>query len=221
MDPELTRPIKELKEKWALLPSFLQARGLVKQHIESFDYFLSHELRSIMEANKEIRCEADPKWFFRYKRIYLGAPSVNDRTDLAEMEITPHECRLRDLSYSACVYVDVAYLRGKDPVHCKRLPIGRIPIMLRSSRCVLRGKSERELEALKECPFDPGGYFIVKGTEKVILIQEQLSKNRIIIESDPKDNLCASVTSSTHERKSKTNIVTKHGKLLLKHNAFT
>ena len=31
----------------------------------------------------------------------------------------------------------------------------------------------------------------------------------------------ASVTSSTHERKSKTNIVTKHGRLLLKHNAFT
>ena len=40
-----------------LLPSFLQARGLVKQHIESFDYFLDNELRSIMEANKEVRCD--------------------------------------------------------------------------------------------------------------------------------------------------------------------
>lgn len=34
-----------------------------------------------------------------------------------------------------------------------------------------------------ECPLDPGGYFVVKGTEKVILIQEQLSKNRIIIDT--------------------------------------
>ena len=45
--------------------------------------------------------------------------------------------------------------------------IGRIPIMLRSRKCWLRGKSDRELEEVKECPYDPGGYFIVKGVEKV------------------------------------------------------
>jgi DNA-directed RNA polymerase III subunit RPC2 len=37
---------------------------------------------------------------------------------------------------------------------------------------------------MTECPLDPGGYFVVKGTEKVILVQEQLSKNRIIVETD-------------------------------------
>ncbi len=39
---------------------------------------------------------------------------------------------------------------------------------------------------MSECPLDPGGYFVVKGTEKVILVQEQLSKNRIIVEADSK-----------------------------------
>lgn len=39
-----------------------------------------------------------------------------------------------------------------------------------------------------------GGYFIVKGVEKVILIQEQLSKNRIIVEADRKGTVGASVT---------------------------
>jgi len=48
--------------------------------------------------------------------------------------------------------------------------------MLRSQKCILHGKSEAELAALKECAYDPGGYFIIKGTEKVILMQEQLSK---------------------------------------------
>lgn len=71
-----------------------------------------------------------------------------------------------------------------------------------------------------ECPLDPGGYFIVKGTEKVILIQEQLSKNRIIIDTDSKGEVQSSVTSSTHERKSKTNLVTKNGKIYLRHNTF-
>ena len=50
-------------------------------------------------------------------------------------------------------------------------------------RCVLKGRTEAELARLGECPLDPGGYFIVRGTEKVILIQEQLSKNRIIIDT--------------------------------------
>ena len=73
---------------------------------------------------------------------------------------------------------------------------------------------------MQECPLDPGGYFIVKGTEKVILIQEQLSKNRIIVDTDKKGLLCATVTSSTHERKSKTYVIIKNGKFYLKHNSL-
>jgi DNA-directed RNA polymerase III subunit RPC2 len=69
------------------------------------------------------------------------------------------------------------------------LPIGRMPIMLRSSNCVLTGKGPQELSKLNECPLDPGGYFIVRGVEKVILIQEQLSKNRMIVEEDAKVSL--------------------------------
>ena len=52
-----------------------------------------------------------------------------------------------------------------------------------------------------ECPIDPGGYFIVKGQEKGILIQEQLSKNRILVEKGGKGEITASVTSSTHQHK--------------------
>ena len=71
-----------------------------------------------------------------------------------------------------------------------------------------------------ECPLDPGGYFVVHGTEKVILIQEQLSKNRIIVEETRQGEISASVTSSTSERKSKTNIVFVKGKIMMRHNSF-
>lgn len=51
------------------------------------------------------------------------------------------------------------------------------------------------MHVLQECPLDPGGYFIVNGTEKVILVQEQLSKNRVIVETDAKNEIVqASVT---------------------------
>lgn len=57
-------------------------------------------------------------------------------------------------------------------------------MMLRSSRCALSTAAENDMGRLQECPLDPGGYFIVNGTEKVILVQEQLSKNRVIVEKD-------------------------------------
>ncbi len=86
------------------------------------------------------------------------------------------------------------YTRGKEIVVKKgrggqgAVCIGRMPLMLRCDRCVLYGKSEQQLAKLGECPLDPGGYFVIRGTEKVILIQEQLSKNRIIIDVDRCDS---------------------------------
>lgn len=45
--------------------------------------------------------------------------------------------------------------------------IGKIPIMLRSTYCLLSGLTDRDLCELNECPLDPGGYFIINGSEKV------------------------------------------------------
>lgn len=129
---------------------------------------------------------------YRYTGIRVGSPERTD-ADVANRSYTPHECRLRDLTYSANIYVDVEYTRGRQIVKRKNVMIGRIPIMLRSSHCVLTGKDEAELARMKECPLDPGGYFVVKGTEKVILVQEQLSKNRIIVDVDKKSSIVATV----------------------------
>lgn len=94
-----------------------------------------------------------------------------------------------------------------------------MPLMLGCSNCILHNKSLSELARLQECPFDPRGYFIIKGTEKVILIQEQAQKNRIIVELD-KGNVTAQVTSSTHEKKSRTVVCSKSSKIYMKHNTF-
>jgi DNA-directed RNA polymerase III subunit RPC2 len=131
------------------------------------------------------------------------------------LQVTPFECRLRDCTYAAPLYVNVRYVMGNKILTQHKVEIGRMPIMLRSDKCVLNKKSEDELADLQECACDPGGYFIIKGTEKVILMQEQLSKNRVIIELDPKGNISAAITSSTHERKSRCNIFFKNNKVTL------
>jgi DNA-directed RNA polymerase III subunit RPC2 len=224
-DPELedlARPIKEVSEKWKLLPHFLRMRGLMRQHIDSFNYFLNVDIKHIVAAqsNREVRSDADPKFFVQYTDIYIGEPSLEE-TDIAGQteKVTPFECRLRDCTYSAPIFVDIRHYYDKKVVS-DSVEIGRIPIMLRSDRCVLTGKLEAELEKLKECMYDPGGYFIVKGVEKVILMHEQLSKNRVIIEMDAKENVSASITSSTHDRKSRCNIFFRNSRVYLKHNSL-
>lgn len=127
---------------------------------------------------------------------------------------------MRDMTYSAPITVDIEYTRGTQRVVRNNLLIGRMPIMLRSSMCVLTNKSEYEMSQLNECPHDPGGYFVVRGQEKVILIQEQMSHNKMITE-DYNGVMQCIVTSSTHEKKSRTIVLSRGGKYYLRHNSMT
>ena len=108
--------------------------------------------------------------------FFFNPKYYNPTYCLPNNPVTPFQCRLRDCTYSAPLYVNVKYTRQRQIVTKNGVQIGKIPIMLRSDRCVLNGKSEEELAELKECAYDPGGYFVVRGVEKVILMQEQLSK---------------------------------------------
>ena len=175
-------------------------KGLVKQHIDSFNFFVEVELKKIVKANQKVLSDVDPDFYIRYENIYVGKPSRLDEEQVGPNHpwtstVTPNECRLRDMTYAAPILVDFVYSRGKHAVRRTGVVIGRMPVMLRSSKCVLSSKSEKDMGLLNECPLDPGGYFIVNGTEKVILVQEQLSKNRVIVEAEPKKNIVqASVT---------------------------
>ncbi|KAI9814513.1 MAG: DNA-directed RNA polymerase III core subunit ret1 [Phylliscum demangeonii] len=216
----LTDPIDTAKDKWNLLPAFLKVKGLVKQHIDSFNFFVNVEIKKIVEANNKVLSDIDPNFYLKYTNVHVGPAERADIQDVSG--ITPNECRLRDMTYAGPVSVDIEYVRGKQVVRRAGIRIGRLPIMLRSSKCILTDRTDAEMATLKECPLDPGGYFIVNGTEKVILVQEQLSKNRIIVEYDSgKGHMQASVTSSTHERKSKCYVSPKKDRLYLRHNILT
>lgn len=53
--------------------------------------------------------------------------------------------------------------------------------MLRSSYCTLYQNSEKDLTELGECPYDQGGYFIINGSEKVLIAQEKMSTNHVYV----------------------------------------
>ncbi|XP_076183240.1 RNA polymerase III subunit RpIII128 isoform X2 [Ptiloglossa arizonensis] len=218
-EQKYNKVVKHIQDKWKLVPAFLKGKGLVKQHIDSFNYFINVEIKKIVKANEKVLSDADPLFYLKYLNVHVGSPDVEEGFNVTR-STTPHECRLRDLNYSAPITVDIEYIRGHQPIIRNNLLIGRMPIMLRSSNCVLNGKSHFELAKMNECPHDPGGYFVINGQEKVILIQEQMLRNRIILEEDSKGCIVASCNSSTHERKTKTNIVGRAGRYYMRHNIF-
>ena len=59
---------------------------------------------------------------------------------MVQTDITPQQCRLRDITYAAPITVDIEYTRGKEIVVKKgrngqgAVCIGRMPLMLRCER---------------------------------------------------------------------------------------
>jgi len=107
----------------------------------------------------------------------------------------PQECRLRSLTYISQVFIDIVVNKYEldqnnkfsvkdEPVNTKtftRIKLGNIPLMLRSRLCILNRRMDRDLTKVGECVFDQGGYFVINGSEKVIIAQERLSNNHVYV----------------------------------------
>jgi len=83
--------------------------------------------------------------------------------------------RLRNLTYCAPLHGRIEYKvivpgRLEKVVNSTIRHIGDIPVMVNSTQCRLNNlKCTADFEATGECPNDLGGYFIIKGKERVSL----------------------------------------------------
>ena len=115
-----------------------------------------------------------PRHVLKFEQIYLSKPT-NWEKDGYNYNMMPNEARLRNLTYSSPLYVDIVktvFRDGEEPMEKKseKVYIGKIPIMLRSAYCLLSDLTDRDLNEVNECPLDPGGYFVINGSEKVSLV---------------------------------------------------
>ncbi|TMW95667.1 hypothetical protein EJD97_008514, partial [Solanum chilense] len=191
-----------------LASKFFKLHGFNRNQMESFNDFVERKLKEIVLGANVITSTVDPTVYLRYLDARIGIPPLR-----------PRQCRLSDRTYDAPIEVIIEYISGRAKIE-KKVTIGNMPIMLRSSRCILHGKDEDELTYLGECPLDTGGYFVIRGTEKVILIQEQPRKNNIMIDIDKMGRVQASVISSTKKTESTTVIRVEKEKIYLKSDQF-
>lgn len=145
--------------------------------------------------------------------VYLSRPTMTEG-DGSTQPMLPQEARLRNLTYSAPLYCEmkkkVMIARqldndsdlDSDGEEDKRKPkyewdveeddidtvkvfVGKLPIMLKSQYCTLKDFKESELYGLNECPYDQGGYFVINGSEKVLIAQERSAANIVQVFKKP------------------------------------
>lgn len=173
-----------------LIKKYYEEKKFVDSNILSFNNFIEKGLQEVVEENKEAEPAIIPhnieKFKIRFGRISVGKPEITE-ADGSKRPIYPMEARLRKITYYAPVYLEVSSYINDVQRENFVADIGKMPIMLKSKFCNLNGLSREELIKHGEDPTDPGGYFIINGTERTIVNMEDLSANNFMVEGSGSD----------------------------------
>ena len=171
-------------KRWPVIQDILKREGIAKQHLNSFDEFLERGLQSIIKEVDKIDIEnAEYPYKIQLGKVKLQQPRMME-LDGSITHITPAEARLRNVSYAAPVMMEASVIEDGKILESRFVHIGDVPVMAKSNACILNNFSNSKLIDYGEDPNDPGGYFIINGSERVIVGLEDLSYNKIIVDRE-------------------------------------
>lgn len=177
-------------DRSVLVKKYYEEKRFVDSDIQSFNNFIEHGMQEVVEENKEAEPAIIPhnieKFKIRFGRISVGKPEITE-ADGSKRAIYPMEARLRKITYYAPIYLEVSTYINDVQRENFIADVGKMPIMLKSRFCNLYEKSREELIKHGEDPTDPGGYFIINGTERSIVNMEDLAANNFMVEKDGKE----------------------------------
>ena len=147
-----------------LIDSYIRD-NLVAHHIKSFNHMIKFGLQEIV--NREPSCCG-----VTFGAIHVDKPVFID-SNRKERPLLPNHARKQNVTYEGVVSVNVIY----NDKETQRVPMGKIPIMLKSAACNLTSTNLIDAE---ECSNEKGGYFIIRGKERVLVGQLRPCYNRIM-----------------------------------------
>lgn len=187
--------------EWEAVNSYFAngVRRMVDHQIDSFEDFIRNKLPLIIQSTAPITVwheqdERTGKYKYEFKLSFENVSYIKPRIQEATGRIKPMlpmEARIRNFTYAAQMFADVRFLartyKGENLDTYDEefrvfegISMGKIPVMLGSSLCLLKDYPLR-LDEYGECAHDPLGYFIIHGSERTILCQEKVADNRIMI----------------------------------------
>lgn len=167
------------------------SRNLAQHHIDSYNDFIENRIQRILNDVGEVEPElpGGEDLVIKLGDVEIEPPMVKE-ADGSITKITPSEARMRDITYSSRIRVKMTPIfegRRQEP---ETVTIGKIPVMVGSSICPTSDWDEEEMIEHDEDPDDTGGYFIINGSEKVLVAMEEMANNRPIYQHDDDEQVC-------------------------------
>ncbi len=168
-----------------LITSYFREYPFVEANISSFNDFTEKGLQKISDEIGDIIPTIIPQevesFVIKLKKIWIEKPSIIE-ADGSKRDVYPSEARLRNLTYSAPIFLEVSAYVDEVQRESFTTMIGKLPIMLKSKYCHLNGLKRDELIKKGEDPDDAGGYFVINGNERVMITVEDLASNKFFVE---------------------------------------
>ena len=168
-----------------IVESYFQTNELSNIQIESYNHLI-HEMIPVMIENSHLVApipNSQTSIVFNFLGAYMDKPHILD-DQRNTCVIYPYEARMRDLSYETSVYTDIEITYIDNQSHqimnsnvLNRHLLFKLPVMIGSELCNLYN----QFELHNECEYDDGGYFIIKGKERVLVAQERINYNQIYV----------------------------------------
>ena len=182
---------------------------LVRHQLESYNNFVGYQIIKTVEMFNPVHIASDLDFdpikkkhsleiFVTFDNFSIYRPQIHENNGAIKL-MFPQEARLRNFTYASTLTVDmnIKYIvrTGKDLENIQtfhkilpKIHIGKMPIMIKSSICVLTQYKHVENTHTGECKFDAGGYFIINGSEKTVLGQERAAENKVYCFNVSKNN---------------------------------
>jgi DNA-directed RNA polymerase II subunit RPB2 len=193
----------KMTDCWKVIESYFQNKHLlqlVKHQIESYNDFIQNQIKKTVEMFNPINIRSPHDYIKEFRKYRLEIviefenlcvyrPEIHENNGATKL-MFPNNARLRNFTYTSNFTLDlnIKYIirSGEQLEHeeiknvkLSKIQFGKIPIMLKSSICILNQYNYISPEVMEECKMDPGGYFIINGSEKTCIGQEKPADNII------------------------------------------
>jgi len=191
------------KDCWSVIESYFENKHLhqlVKHQIESYNDFIKNQMKKTVEMFNPLVIRSRQDYIKEFKtyrleiiinfdNLCIYRPEIHENNGATKL-MFPNNARLRNFTYTSNFTLDlnIQYiirsgnsLENEETKHVKlsKIQFGKIPIMLKSCICILNQYGHIHPDKIEECSMDPGGYFIINGSEKTCLGQEKPADNKI------------------------------------------
>lgn len=200
------------KLSWKVIESYFQGQHLerlVRHQLESYNNFINYQIKKTIDMFNPVTIHSEHdkdektglyslEMIITFDNFQIYRPQIHENNGATKI-MFPQEARLRNFTYSSAMTLDINIkiikrsgenMENIENLHQKlqRIHIGKMPIMLKSSICILKQYNHLDANITGECKYDGGGYFIINGSEKTCLAQERAAENNIMCFDVKKNN---------------------------------